>query len=82
MVSGLRQVVLALLTLSNDGCKSLHRRNIAIERNKDEKEIETEKGCRRTEEAKRGLRKMRLTIAWENKGVDKRNTEKVKNKGG
>lgn len=30
-MSGLRQVVLALLTLSNDGCRSLRRHSVAAE---------------------------------------------------
>ena len=37
-MSGLRQVVLALLTLSSDGCRSLHRpQHGNIERNTGEK---------------------------------------------
>lgn len=31
-MSGLRHVVLALLTLSNDGCRSLRRHSVAAER--------------------------------------------------
>lgn len=31
-MSGLRQVVLALLTLSNEGCRSLRRHGVAAER--------------------------------------------------
>lgn len=51
MVSGLRQVVLALLTLSNDGCRSLHRHNMAAEREiKKRKETEMEARCTRTED--------------------------------
>lgn len=82
-MSGLRQVVLALLTLSNDGCRSLHRHNIATERNREEKEIEMETGCTQTEDARRGVRKMRLRTTWENKRVisrrqTKENIEKVR----
>lgn len=42
-MSGLRQVVLALLTLSNGGCRSLHHHNMAAETERKEiKETEME----------------------------------------
>ena len=67
LVSGLRQVVLALLTLSNDGCRSLHRHNMAAEREiKKRKETEMEERCTRTEDGSRGVKKERLWIMWEN----------------
>lgn len=45
MVSGLKQVVLALLTLSSDGCRSLLRHNMAAERGTEE-ETYKDKGRR------------------------------------
>lgn len=62
-MSGLKQVVLALLTLSNDGCRSLHHHNMAAERkNEEEKEIEMEARHTRTKDESRGVSKKRLCV--------------------
>lgn len=81
-MSGLRQVVLALLTLSNDGCRSLHRHNMAVEREiRTETEPEMETKCTRTEDASRGVRKMRTRTKGDEKEVEERKYSQKKERG-
>lgn len=55
MVSGLRQVVLALLTLSSDGCRSLHRHSMAAERGRSKSKMGER--WREKQDKRRGVRR-------------------------